>query len=121
MRWMDWIATGSATAINLHAFAAVVFSRGQPAPVVSAWARRTGLLAAAFVLLACGAFVVVTLNGIAAVRDADLDMRATRFARMISEGINCVGFGFGGAMMPVVIALWLARKARAQGPAPTAP
>lgn len=121
MGWMGWISIVAAVGLNLHAVAALVLSRGEPAPVVSRWARRSGWLAAAFVLLTCGAFVLLTWSGVSAVHDADPSMRAMEFARMISNGINCVFVGSTGALLPVVVALWLARKARARGPTPVAP
>ena len=121
MGWMGWISIVADVGLNLHAIAALVLSRAKPAAVVSLWARRSGWLAAAFVLVACGAFVFLTWSGVSAVHAVDPSMRAMQFARMISNGINCMFVGSTGALLPIVVALWLARKARARGPTPVAP
>jgi hypothetical protein len=121
MGWIGWISTVAAVGLNLLAIAALVLSRGEPVAVVSSWARRIGWLALAFVLLATTAFVVLGWIGIGNMNAADPSMRAMMLARVISDGMNCFCLGSTGALLPVVAALWLARKARAQGHTPTAP
>ena len=112
MSWIGSIYTAAALALNLHAVAAIVLSRGKPLPVVRRWAQRSGWLVLAFLGLSGVVIALAVRGGVSAVDAADPSMRAEQLARQISEGMNCAAFSVVGSTLPVFVALWLGWRAR---------
>jgi hypothetical protein len=112
MDWLGWIHTVAAVGLNLHAVAALVLSRGKATSVVRRWAQRSGWLVLAFFGLSGVVLGLVVRGGASAVESADPSVRATQFARQISEGINCAAIIVLASVLPVIVAFWLGWKAR---------
>ena len=113
MSWLGWIHTAAAVGLNLHAVAALVLARGTTsAPVARRWARRSGWLVLAYLVLSGVVVALVVRGGASAAEPADPSMHASQLAQQISEGINCAAVFVLGSVLPGIVAIWLGLKAR---------
>lgn len=110
MTWLNWLLPLAAGGVNLHALAALVLSRGKAGPELRGWARRSGWLAGALVVLV-GVGVVIVVRG-TPTDSADPAAQASRWVNQLVEGINCAAFGALASALPVVVALWMGGKVR---------
>jgi predicted sugar kinase len=111
MEILSLLLTVVAVGSNLHAVAALVLGvRAKDAADVARHARRCGWSAAATTLLALGGFALAfAIGGVP--RGEDPVDRASHLAALISETINCAAFALLAALLPVVVAVVLTRRA----------
>ncbi len=108
---LNWLITPAAVVVNLHALAALVLARGDTA-LVRRWARRSGRLVVAFVVLSGVLVVLEVRQATSPSGAADPAERATNLARHLTVAINCGAFCGLATALPFGAALWLHFKAR---------
>src|SRR3954470_5588637 len=111
MNWLTWLTTLVLISVNLHAFVALVLSRGKTAPVLRRLARRSHWLSMGFVVFWVVLSVLAVRHAMSAAHSTEPSARATMLASAIAEGLNCRALGVLGALLPVFTAFWLSVKA----------
>ncbi len=101
-----------AVAANVHAIAVVVVvlvRRTVPAPTLRRLAKRCDVSLIVFIAFSIFVFLRGMRQGSAAV---DPSQKASLLANAISEGMNCAALLVPSSIIPIVVALWLRRRAR---------
>ena len=107
---LDHLPSLLAAAANVHAIATAIWARRTPpAPVLRRLANRCWISLLALNALLALLFIQALRADFAA---TDPGERATRLAYIISAVMNCTAFAVMGSILPFVVGIWLARKAR---------